>query len=156
MTTILSQTAFQLKTAEALFPGDYGQGALLLQWTERGRISLALDPTELRAFLRVLHTDLLVAILGERGVLCTMGGEAPDVAEGLDALASEHDIEVEGTQFHFSQPPPVFHDGSLFSLHAAEQTTAIHGNVRHEKCAFLCQCPACRTAQEQAAAQKEA
>lgn len=150
-TTMLSHVSNQLKTVDPLFPGDYTKGFTLCDWTERGRTRISLDCGELCALLRVLPTDLLAAILGTRGVRCTREGEAPDVAEGLDALASEHDIEVEGTQFHFSQLPPVFHDGSSGGLHVAQQTTG-----ECIESGFMCQCPACRTAQEQAAEQKEA
>ena len=88
-TTILSQTTTQLKTVEPLFPGDYIHGLILIHWTECGRSMLTLDDGELLGLLRVLPAALLVEVLGERGVLCTMGGEAPDVARELDALAAE-------------------------------------------------------------------
>ena len=40
---------------------------------------------ELLSLLRVLPTAMLVEVLSTRGILCAMGGEAPDVAAGLDA-----------------------------------------------------------------------
>ena len=49
------------------------------------------DDAALLALLRALPTSLLVEVLGERGILCTTGGEAPDVATGLDALVAEQD-----------------------------------------------------------------
>ena len=114
-TTILSQTTFQLKAMEPLPPGDYTQGFVLSTWTECGRTRIALDRDELLGVLRVLPTAMLVEVLGERGVLCTMGGEAPDVARELDALAVEQHAEkllasmkaVPGKQMSREMRPPL-------------------------------------------------
>ena len=66
------------------------QGAILNVYdSTKSYLSIALDHTELLALLRALPMALLVEVLGERGIACTMGGEAPDVAAGLDALAAE-------------------------------------------------------------------
>ena len=51
--------------------------------------TIPLNRTALLTLLRVLPTSLLVEVLSTRGILCTMGGEGPDVAEGLDALVAE-------------------------------------------------------------------
>ena len=103
-TTILSQTSTQLKTMEFLFPGDKAHGLVFYDWTERGRTRFSLDCGELCAVLRALPTDLLAAVLVERGVLCTMGGEAPDVARELDALVAERQEMRKGCCSHCGQP----------------------------------------------------
>ena len=76
MTTILSQTSTRLHTVEPLFPDDYARGLILIEWTERGRARTCLDGNELRAVLCELPTDLLIAALGNRGVLCAMVASA--------------------------------------------------------------------------------
>ena len=76
MTTILSQTSTRLNTVEPLFPDDYARGLILIEWTERGRARTCLDGNELRAVLCELPTDLLIAALGKRGVLCAMVASA--------------------------------------------------------------------------------
>ena len=72
-TTLLSHTSTQLVTVDPLFPGDYAQGLSLCRWTHNGRTMFSLDDSELCGVLRVLPTDMFVAVLGGRGVLCTVG-----------------------------------------------------------------------------------
>ena len=90
MTTTFLREGITSQTMLLITGQSAGQGAILTIYdSTKSYISLALDHPELLALLRALPTDLLVEVLGERGVLCTMGGEAPDVAAGLDALIAE-------------------------------------------------------------------
>ena len=93
--TTLSRTPNALKTVELCNGLNDDEGVLVTYWAtmehgQRSR-SIALNPAELQALLHSLSPSLLVEVLGEQGILCTMGGEAPDVAAGLDALVAEQD-----------------------------------------------------------------
>ena len=105
--TILSRDTDGLKTVEPLNCLSYDDGVLVTHWaaTESSR-SIALTRPELQDTLRLLSTSLLVEVLGERGIACIMGGEAPDVAAGLRALLAEQQ-EACGGEYLTKDCPPV-------------------------------------------------
>ena len=89
-TTILSQTPTMLKTMEPSSLDDYAHGLTLIEWTERGRAIQCLEYAELCDLLRALPTNMLIAVLGERNVLCTMDAAAQSSDTAMEALGHLH------------------------------------------------------------------
>ena len=89
-TTMLSHVSTQLKTLDPAFPDDYTQGVILCHWSERGRTRITLDGNELYAVLSALPTDMLVAALEKRGMLCTMRAEARSSDKSVTSAAGDN------------------------------------------------------------------
>ena len=88
--TLLSDRPTLRKTVAPCGAADYSQGLLVTTHLKGvGTGAIELDRAEVLAVLRILPTDLLTQVLGERGLLLIVDrDDTPEAPATLDALAA--------------------------------------------------------------------